>query len=212
MTFTKIRQTCFGCHIKLGRFFAWLFTKICSTFTRITSGWTLNSAYWETLWLAKQYSTQIYWNCSVCSQKNVSRCLWKSNWPLVISRWSLQNNSNIPLEETFPERKISTGYGGRVPEVIRVHVANIDEVSCTHPVDRVAGRLVKEPPPSGECGTLEPRVKHEAPRSQLQLHAGVSHVSYLGEICYCLPECTSRSSRTVPLLLDYYWAALLLIM
>lgn len=76
-------------------------------------------------------------------------------------------NSSIPVEETFPKRKMSEGYIGRVPEVVRVHVANIDKISCTHPVDRVAGRLVEEPPPSGECRTLEPRVKHEALWSQL---------------------------------------------
>lgn len=104
-----------------------------------------------------------------------------------IHRLSLQISSSLPLKETFPKRKMSKGYTGRVPEVVRVHVADIDEISCTHPVNRVAGRPVEEPPPSGECRTFEPRVKHEARWSQLQLHAGVGHVSYLAEISYCLP-------------------------
>lgn len=68
-----------------------------------------------------------------------------------------------------------------LPEVVRVHVADVDKIGCTKSVQRVRWRLMKKPPASGKGRTLQPRVEHEPRLSQLQLHAGVGKVRHLGE-------------------------------
>lgn len=60
-----------------------------------------------------------------------------------------------------------------LPKVVRVHMADVDEICCTQSVQGVCWRLMEKPPASGECRTLQPRVKHKPPLSKLQLHAGV---------------------------------------
>lgn len=62
-----------------------------------------------------------------------------------------------------------------------MHVADVDEIGCTQPVQGVCRGLVEKPPASGERRARQPRVEHEPPLSQLQLHAGVGQVHHLGE-------------------------------
>lgn len=66
-----------------------------------------------------------------------------------------------------------------LPEVVGVHMADVDEISCTQSVQGVCWRLMEKPPASGKCRTLQPRVKLEPPLSKLQLHAGVGQVRHL---------------------------------
>lgn len=61
-----------------------------------------------------------------------------------------------------------------------MHVADVDEIRRTQSVHTVRWRLVQKPPASGKGRTLQPRVEHEPPLSQLQLHAGVGEVRHLG--------------------------------
>lgn len=60
-------------------------------------------------------------------------------------------------------------------------MADVNEICSTQSVQGVFWRLMEKPPASGERRTLQPRVEHEPPLSQLQLHAGVGHVCHLGE-------------------------------
>lgn len=66
-----------------------------------------------------------------------------------------------------------------LPEVVRVHVADVDEIGCTQSIQGVCWRLVEKPPASGKCRTLQPRVEHEPLQSQLQLHAGMGQIRHL---------------------------------
>lgn len=54
-----------------------------------------------------------------------------------------------------------------LPEVVRVHVADVDEISGTQSVQRVGRGLMEKPPASGKRRTFQPRVEHKAPRPQL---------------------------------------------
>ena len=60
-----------------------------------------------------------------------------------------------------------------------MHVADVDKIGCTHSVQSVRRRFMEEPPAPGKGRASEPGVEHEAPLSQLQLHAGMAQVSYL---------------------------------
>lgn len=68
-----------------------------------------------------------------------------------------------------------------LPEVVRMHMADVDEVCCTESIQAICWRLMEKPPASGKSRTLQPRVKHEPFLSKLQLHAGMSEVCYLKE-------------------------------
>lgn len=66
-----------------------------------------------------------------------------------------------------------------LPEVIRVHMTNVDEIRCTQPIQGVLRRLVEKPPASSECRTHQPGIEHEQLLTQLQLHAGMGQVRHL---------------------------------
>lgn len=66
-----------------------------------------------------------------------------------------------------------------LPEMVGVHVADVDQIGRAESVQGISRRFVEKPPAPGEGRPLQPGVEHEPPLSELQLHAGVGQVSHL---------------------------------